>query len=123
MGTPQEGAETAQERAADSGKGVIPPDPQEGVQGAQRAGEGQINAAPEGTAKWIVPFNQQEAKNLTSKKGIVAGHGISFRQFIDNAVAVMGDAQGIQERNQHVLVFAQQPDLKQMVTDFIAGFP
>ncbi len=46
-----------------------------------------------------------------------------FRQFIDNAVAVMGDAQGIQERNQHVLVFAQQPDLKQMVTDFIAGFP
>ncbi|WP_299965864.1 hypothetical protein [uncultured Oscillibacter sp.] len=85
MGTPQEGAETAQERAADSGKGVIPPDPQEGVQGAQRAGEGQINAAPEGTAKWIVPFNQQEAKNLTSKKGIVAGHGISFRQFIDSA--------------------------------------
>ena len=46
-----------------------------------------------------------------------------FRQFINNAVAVMGDAQGIQERNQHVLVFAQQPDLKQMVTDFIAGFP
>lgn len=33
----------------------------------------------------IIPFDSSEAQNLTSAKGVVSGHGMSFRQFIDNA--------------------------------------
>lgn len=32
----------------------------------------------------IIPFSETEANNLSSHKGIVSGHGITFRQFIDN---------------------------------------
>lgn len=46
-----------------------------------------------------------------------------FRKFIHDAVAVMRNVQRVQERDEHVLVLAQQPDLEQVVADFIAGLP
>ncbi len=51
------------------------------------ADAGQQKTASTGEAgnSGIIPFNSQEAQNLTSHKGVVSGHGMTFRQFVDNA--------------------------------------
>lgn len=56
----------------------IPLETETPATGRETAGGGAVESG-------IIPFDSNEAQNLTSAKGVVNGYGMSFRQFIDNA--------------------------------------